>query len=122
MTKRDGFGNESKLFLDDIRDPLKFGYLGYTWVTTADEAIEMLKKGVHKASLDHDLDVDHYSGNYDGTAKTGYDVLLFLEEHPQYLPPGGIAVHSMNPVGRARMEKLVERLYSDLGRKQNGSD
>lgn len=102
-----------KLWLDDFRNPKDHGYLDYVWVQTAEACIEHLRSGkVFKASLDHDLNVDQTLGKYEPGAATGYDVLCWLEEHPQYLPPGGIRVHSQNPVGRQRMEKLVERLYS----------
>lgn len=49
------------LWLDDVREPHKFGCLGWEWAKTAAEAIELLKTGkVEKASLDHDLAPDHY--------------------------------------------------------------
>jgi hypothetical protein len=57
--------------------------------------------------LDHDLGDFH-----DGTEKTGYDIMLFLEEHPQYLP-GKIEIVSSNPVGRRRMQVVIDKLYGD---------
>lgn len=50
--------------------------------------------------LDHDL----------GCNKTGYDVMCWLEEHPEFLP-GNISFVSANPVGRQRMQQVKERLY-----------
>jgi hypothetical protein len=43
-------------------------------------------------------------------AKTGYDVVCWMEEHGMW-PVDGITVHSMNPVGRARMEAAIRRHY-----------
>jgi len=53
--------------------------------------------------LDHDL------GDPD-PKKTGYDVLNWLEEFPSYLP-GKIVLVTSNPVGRLRMNVVIERLY-----------
>lgn len=92
-----------KLWLDDIRDPTMYGHIGWVWVKTADEAIKMLATGnVTQASLDHDLDIEATLGNTP-TEKTGYDVVLWMEEHNVY-PINGVTVHSMNPSGKAKME------------------
>jgi hypothetical protein len=46
----------SKLWLNDIRPPWKYGCIGRHWAKTAQEAIDVLKTGkVEEASLDHDL-------------------------------------------------------------------
>lgn len=83
-----------RLFLDDERHPPD----GWNLVRTADEAIAALQQGiVERVSLDHDL----------GEGKTGYDVLLWLEqavlENPEF-PVPEIFIHSANPVGCRRME------------------
>lgn len=94
-----------KLWLDDIRTPP----VGWTWVKTADECIEALKAGgISYVSLDHDLADLHYGGDY-GKEKTGYDVVLFLEENPEYVPER-INIHSLNPVGVDRMRKVCEKI------------
>ena len=56
--------------------------------------------------LDHDL----ASFDADGKEFTGYDILCYLEENPQYLPDKILLVTS-NPSGRERMQKLIYRLY-----------
>jgi len=104
-----------KLWLDDVREPWKHGCLGWTWAKTAEEAIEFLKTGkVEEASLDHDLAWEHYPGSgipsTQYTAKTGYDVVLWMEENNVW-PPNGVRVHSMNPVGRAKMEAAINKHY-----------
>lgn len=117
-----------KLWLDDVRDPQKHGYVSWDWVKTADDAVEYLIKNVSKVtdcSLDHDLSAEHYpvgvvkgkweeSGLYDinTLVGTGYDVVLFLEENPEY-KPDHIQVHSLSPVGAKRMCVALTKLYGE---------
>ena len=56
--------------------------------------------------LDHDL------ASYDDSGKewTGYDIACFLEEYPMYAPREIVCVSS-NPVGRARLEQVVQNIY-----------
>lgn len=99
------------LWLDDIREPWKHGYIGCTWAKTADEAIAELKKGsVTFASLDHDLSEQATMGNPGPNEKTGYTVVCWMEENNVW-PVDGIRVHSMNPAGKARMEAVIRKHY-----------
>ena len=105
------------LWLDDIREPYKHGFVGAVWAMTAEEAIAALKTGhITFASLDHDLTEEQTLGGIHGEVredgqKSGYDVVVWLEEHPEFWPRDGVAVHSMNPAGRKRMEQVIERHY-----------
>lgn len=47
----------------------------------------------------------------DECSGTGYDVVLWLEANPQFWPKGGVRCHSMNPVGKQRMEVAIHRHY-----------
>lgn len=106
------------LWLDDVRLPP----IGWEWVKTVDEAKEKLLTGrVEKASLDHDLgacntcmerwrtggvveempNCEHFG--------TGYTLICWMEEHNIW-PPEGVTVHSMNPVGRERMQQVVRKM------------
>lgn len=99
-----------RLWLDDIREPWKYGFISCEWVKTADQAIERLKQGdITFASLDHDLSTDDTMGKPKGE-KTGYDVICFMEKHNIW-PIDGVRVHSMNPVGRMRMEQVIFKQY-----------
>ena len=120
-----------RLWLDDIRDLRNFGHDGddWVWAGNAEDAIQLLRTGgVAEASFDHDLGIpschacrcaaesqEEYgrilSLGCPHGAKTGYDVVLYLEEHPEFWPPNGVRVHSMNPAGRARMEQVIKRHY-----------
>ena len=100
------------LWLDDIRKPHMHGYLGAEWAKTADEAIAILKTGrVRFASLDHDLSEMATIGQPEEGEKTGYTVVCWLEQNPQYWPPEGCRVHSMNPVGKAKMLTVIDAHY-----------
>ena len=119
------------LWLDDVRDPAKFGAVGFVWVKTYDESIDALKSGtVMFASLDHDIgscqdciDKQLHIGDMQTPEttfsnccpheKTGYDVVCWLEEHPEFWPPFGVTVHSANPVGRQRMEVVIRKKYNE---------
>lgn len=100
-----------KLWLDDVRDPAEHGAAGYVWVKTAAEAVAVLSRGgVRFASLDHDLPVATTLGSLGPLGETGYAVVLWMEQNDAW-PPDGVRVHSMNPVGRARMLQAVQRHY-----------
>jgi hypothetical protein len=97
-----------RLWLDDLRDPNMHGHIGWTWAKTADDAIAMLASGVVvQASLDHDLTVSQTMGTPDGE-KTGYTVACWMEENGVW-PRDGVRCHSMNPVGRQRIEAVIRK-------------
>lgn len=101
-----------KLWLDDIRDPWKHGFIACEWARTADEAIARLKAGdITFASLDHDLSIDDTMGTPKGE-KTGYDVVCWMEENGVW-PEDGVRVHSMNPAGKARMQAVISKHYGE---------
>jgi hypothetical protein len=100
------------LWLDDIRPPWQHGYTGATWIKTADECIACLEmKHFDFASLDHDLSVPATMGDPAPDEKTGYTVVLWLEANPEFWPKNGVRVHSQNPVGKGRMNVVIQRHY-----------
>jgi hypothetical protein len=91
-----------KLFLDDVRDAPE----GWRLVRTVDECIRLLLENViEEISLDHDLGSDN-------TGPTGMSVIEWIEDEQSrgWTIPRVISVHSMNPVGRERMLKAIERI------------
>jgi len=92
-----------KLFVDDERPCPK----GWIPAFNYDEAIASLRwENVEELSLDHDL----------GNGPTGYDIIKVLEE---WYHDGGqwrekvpkiVSCHSSNPVGRKRIETVIEIL------------
>src|ERR1700677_3922954 len=55
--------------------------------------------------LDHDLS----SYRDDGREMTGYDVLCWLEEHPEFIP-AGIRLVTANPSGGKRMLAVIQKM------------
>lgn len=99
-----------KVWLDDIRQPWIYGFIGWEWAKTADEAIDFLKTGkVTELSLDHDLSYEATLGNWDGQ-QTGYDVCLWMVANAVW-PPDGVTIHTLNPAGRMRMLQAIENHY-----------
>ena len=90
-----------KVFLDDLRETPD-GWVHTYW---PEDAIELLKTGnVTELSLDHDLGDDEHG--------TGYDVLLWLEEHVVLhgFNPPKITVHSANSSARLKMEAAIQSI------------
>lgn len=88
------------LLIDDIRD-IKADRIARTF----DDGIFALKEQRWDVLyLDHDLADPN-------PAKTGYDVLNWLEANPEHLPVE-IFLVTQNPVGREKMLKLIDRLYA----------
>jgi hypothetical protein len=99
------------LLIDDLRD---VDFVNHNWVVevtdvarTFADGINALKAGsIDILLLDHDL----ACFDDDGNELTGYKVMLFLEEHPEYLPKRIVLVTS-NPVGRAKMQVVIDKLF-----------
>ena len=99
-----------KVYLDDIRIAPD-GWVRAWW---PEEVIELLKTGqVDEISLDHDLG-DHF-GRPSGVLRerTGYDVLLWIEQEVALagFDPPIIHIHTANPVADVRMRAAVEAIY-----------
>jgi hypothetical protein len=60
--------------------------------------------------LDHDLCAVEKQTTETGRELTGYDILCFLEEFPQYLPKKIILVTD-NSSGREKMMVVLAKLY-----------
>lgn len=97
-----------RVYLDDERTTPE-GYIRCYW---PEEAIELLKTGIVSAlSLDHDLGEDESYKK----PRTGYDVVLWLEEQVichGFKPPQFMYVHSSNASAKIKMNaglrKIVE--------------
>jgi hypothetical protein len=95
-----------KLFLDDERSPTFVGWVDDCEVVIARDAtlaIRWLAKGViTHVSLDHDLGEFSHAGS-------GYDVACWIERaaHDGTLDRVVCQCHSMNPVGRDRINAAL---------------
>lgn len=116
------------LWLDDFRNPAAHGYIFARWAKTYEEAIQLLQIGeITFASLDHDLGAcpdctekmlhigdmltpETTFFNHCPHEKSGHDVVCWMEENNIW-PIDGCKIHSMNPVGRDRMNQVIEKHY-----------
>jgi hypothetical protein len=88
-----------RVFLDDTR-PTPEGFVRVYW---PEEAIAHLKTGqVELISLDYDLG--------DGERRTGYDVLVWIEEavREDGITPPAIRIHSDHRLGRIKMQMMAD--------------
>ena len=95
--------------------------LGWTRTYTAQQTIDLLKTGqVTDLSLDHDLGIGN--SRIISGPRTGYDVLLWMEEAVVthgFSPPERIHIHSANTAAVPRMKAAVDsirrksRLHND---------
>ena len=109
-------GAISVMLLDDDRRrhrwfQKRFGGDFLEIAETADDAKKLLSTGSYDAIfLDHDLLPHHYESNdHDDFASTGYAVVEFLNENPDFQRGSTIIVHTRNADAAIRMvEKLRE--------------
>ena len=97
------------VWLDDIR-PMPGNFDAH--VKTAQEAIELLKKGnVGEISLDHDLGMSAEDGYAD--PQTGYTVAKWIEEAAYHnrIPRMQMRVHTDNPEGRRNMVAALQNAF-----------
>lgn len=96
------------LLIDDMRD------------IKADVVARTYAEGINALAYDGPFDIlylDHDLGEVDINSDyaydpSGYGVMCFLEENPQYLPKQIVLVTS-NPVGRKNMQVVIDRLYKE---------
>jgi hypothetical protein len=120
------------LFLDDIRDPSDAGYSeDMEWVVVRNykDFVDLIsREGIPDiVSFDHDLADEHYSVgasitwdeyySSDDREKTGYDCAAFLLgaciKENRDIPK--CFIHSMNPVGRERINALLSSWKKYIG-------
>lgn len=123
---RHGEGVMINLWLDDVRP----SPIGWVHVYTIEEAkLYLQQEEVDEWSLDHDLGACNscflaWQKKYRGEQfvpempncshfGTGYDLVCWLEENPQFWPAKRPTVHSANPIGRRRMEQVIDRHYKE---------
>lgn len=93
-----------KLWLDDIR-PSPEGYLHARSVIEAELYIRIAEQTGVPIEV---IDCDHDLGLYAPLGGDGIKLLDFLAERETFYP---IALHTMNPVGRDNMRRMIERYW-----------
>lgn len=90
-----------KIWLDDIR-PAPEGYVWCKSVNSAKSVIESAKEPILLIDCDHDM------GDYAYDGGDGIKLLDWLVENSLFFP---IKLHTMNPVGRENMLRMIDRYW-----------
>lgn len=93
-----------KIWVDDLR-PVPPGYEGTKSVDETIALIEAIEADGGEVVL---LDLDHDLGDYACHGGDAIKILDYLAERETYYP---ISIHTANPVGRANMERMIERYW-----------
>ena len=93
-----------KIYVDDLR-PVPAGYTG---TRSVNETIALIKKCETEGIAIELLDLDHDLGDYAADGGDAIKILDFLAERETYYP---IRIHTANPVGRANMQRMIERYW-----------
>lgn len=97
-------GRKVKIWVDDLR-PVPDGYEG---TKSVDETIALIEEIEAEGGEIELLDLDHDLGDFAQFGGDAIKILDYLAERETYYP---IAIHTANPVGRANMERMVERFW-----------
>ena len=93
-----------KIWVDDLR-PVP---TGYEWAKSVNQAISIIKKAEENHELIEILDLDHDLGDYYLDGGDAIKLLDWLAERETFYP---IRIHTVNPVGRANMERMIKRYW-----------
>jgi hypothetical protein len=74
---------------------------------SVNEAKKLIEENEDKTQIEI-IDCDHDLGDYACDGGDGIKLLDWLAERGTYYP---IALHTMNPVGRANMERLIKAYW-----------
>ncbi len=96
------FGKTINIWVDDIR-PVPDGFIG---TKSVDETIELIIEIESQEGVIGIIDLDHDLGEYSIYGGDAIKILDFLAECETFYP---IGIHTANPVGRANMERMIER-------------
>lgn len=101
------------LLIDDIRNT---DYIKVAYGIEVTHIARNFAAGINALKFEGPFDLlllDHDLASFDeeGNELTGNTIMLFLEEHPEYLPKDIILV-TANPVGRVNMQRIVNKLYN----------
>lgn len=95
-----------KLWIDDIRPAPESCLYGWAYCTSVNKAKAMIKVAEKFGQKIDLIDIDHDAGDYANDGGDYIKLLDWLEETGRNYP---IRIHSMNPVGRENMRRIIER-------------
>ena len=92
-----------KIWVDDVRPAPR----GYIWCKSVNEAKRIICDPHIQYSYTNDhIDLDHDAGDYVSCGGDYIKLLEWLEETKRNYP---IRIHSMNPVGRENMRRIIRK-------------
>lgn len=105
------------LWLDDVRNPSRYGRDGWTWAQSVVDAVAILSdptRSVYTLSLDYDLEDDGYGCATCMEARpcwshsTGADLVTWLSANVLLSRwPPRIEIHTLNHRGAERMNDMI---------------
>ena len=103
-----------KVWLDDIRE----APAGYRHCRSVGSCIRTIKEAAAQGKELEELNLDHDLGDYARDGGDGINLLNYIEEQVVLSPLNRrvfknceFRIHSMNPVGAARMRTVIHRIY-----------
>ena len=94
-----------KIWLDDLRPAPN----GYNIAQSVNEAIKLIVDAENNNIEIELIDLDHDLGDYASDGGDAIKLLDWLAERESFYP---VAIHTANPVGRANMERMIERFWN----------
>ncbi len=95
-----------KIWVDDLRPVPP----GFAWAHSVNEAIRLIEQAEQSGEAIELLDLDHDLGDYASDGGDAIKLLDYLAEREFFYP---IAIHTANPVGRANMQRMVQRYWPE---------
>ena len=95
-----------KLWLDDLRTAPE----GFVNVKSVNQAIREIEKWKQEGATIELLDLDHDLGDYAEDGGDAIKLLDYLVDRKTFYP---IKIHTANPVGRANMQRMIERYWPE---------
>ena len=92
-----------KIWLDDLRP----APAGFVWCRSVNEAKRLITEQETSQPIEC-IDCDHDLGDYADDGGDGIRLLDWLLERGTLYP---VALHTMNPVGRDNMRRMLQRLW-----------
>lgn len=96
-----------KIWLDDLR-PAPAGFI---WCRSVNEAKNIIAKNEKTQPIEC-IDCDHDLGDYAADGGDGIKLLDWLLERGTLYT---VALHTMNPVGRENMRRMLQRYWRERG-------
>ena len=93
-----------KIWLDDLRP----APLGFLWCRSVNEAKAVIAEAEKLQPIEC-IDCDHDLGDYAADGGDGIRLLYWLLERGTLYP---VALHTMNPVGRENMRRMLQRYWT----------